>query len=97
MAKQFFVYIMASRRNGTLYIGMTSNLVQRVWHHKQGVVEGFTSKYAVKMLVYFEPHETAEFAVTREKQLKKWERAWKIRLIERDNPEWGDLYGTICI
>ncbi len=96
MAKQFFVYIMASRRNGTLYVGVTSDLVQRVWHHKEGVVEGFTSKYAVKMLVYFEPHETAESAITREKQLKKWERAWKIRLIEEVNPGWRDLYGDIC-
>ena len=86
---------MASRRNGTLYIGVTSNLVQRVWHHKQDLVEGFTSKYRVKMLVYFEPHETAESAITREKQLKKWERAWKIRLIEECNPEWRDLYSTI--
>ncbi len=96
MAKQFFVYIMASRRNGTLYVGVTSDLVQRVWHHKEGVVEGFTSKYAVKMLVYFEPHETAESAITREKQLKKWARAWKIRLIEEVNPGWRDLYGDIC-
>ena len=97
LAKHFFIYIMASRRNGTLYIGVTSNLVQRVWHHKQGMVEGFTRKYGVKMLVYFEPHETAESAITREKQLKKWERVWKIRLIEQNNPEWRDLYSTICI
>jgi putative endonuclease len=97
VAKQFFVYIMASRRNGTLYIGVTWNLVQRVWNHKQGLPEGFTSKYSVKMLVYFELHETAESAITREKQLKKWERAWKMRLIEESNPEWRDLYSTICI
>ena len=97
VAKQFFVSIMASRRNGALYIGVTSNPVQRVWHHKQDVVEGFTRKYGVKMLVYFEPHETAESAITGEKQLKKWERAWQIRLIEQSNPEWRDLYGTICI
>ena len=88
---------MASRRNGTLYIGVTSNLVQRVWHHKQDVVEGFTRKYGVKMLVYFELHGSAESAITREKQLKKWERAWKIRLIERSNPEWRDLYSKISI
>ncbi len=87
----------ASRRNGTLYIGVTSNPVQRVWNHKQGLAEGFTSKYGVKMLVYFEPHETSESAITREKQLKKWERAWKMRLIEESNPEWRDLYSTICI
>ena len=71
---------MASRRNGTLYIGVTSNLAQRVWLHKQRTIKGFTQKYDVKMLVYFETHETAESAITREKQLKKWERAWKIRL-----------------
>jgi putative endonuclease len=88
---------MASRRNGTLYIGVTSNLVQRVWHHKEGAVEGFTRKYGVKLLVYFEPHETADSAITREKQLKKWERAWKIRLIEQTNPEWRDLYSVISI
>ena len=97
MAKQFFVYIMASRRNGTLYIGVTSNLIQRVWNHKQGLVEGFTSKYQVGMLVYLEPHETAESAIIREKQLKKWERAWKIRLAEHSNPEWRDLYWTISV
>ena len=104
MAKQFFVYIMASRRNGTLYIGVTSNLSQRVWNHKQGLVEGFTSKYCVKMLVYFEPHETAESAITREKQLKKWERRSLvipakagIGLIEQSNPEWRDVYSTISI
>jgi putative endonuclease len=79
VAKQFFVYIMASRRNGTLYIGVTSNLVQRVWNHKQGLAEGFTSKYSVKMLVYFEPHETAESAITREKRHSR----------EGGNPEVG--------
>ena len=71
--------------------------MQRVWNHKEGLVEGFTSKYSVKTLVYFEPHETAESAITKEKQLKKWERAWKMRLIEESNPEWKDLYSTICI
>jgi putative endonuclease len=95
--KKFFVYIMASRRNGTLYIGVTSNLVQRVWFHKQGSIEGFTRKYSVKKLVYFEVHEIGESAITREKQLKKWERAWKIKLIEQGNPEWRDLYDTISI
>ncbi len=97
VAKQFFVYIMASRRNGTLYVEVTSNLVQRVWHHKQDLVEGFTRRYGVKMLVYFEAHENAASAIIREKQLKKWERDWKIRLIEQSNPEWRDLYSTICI
>jgi len=97
VAKQFFVSIMASRRNGTLYNGVRSNLIQRVWNHKQGLVEGFTSEYQVGMLVYLEPHETAEFAITREKQFKKWERAWKIRLVEHSNPEWRDLYCTISV
>jgi putative endonuclease len=78
---------MASRRNGPLYTGVTSNLVQRVWHHKENAVEGFTQNYDVKMLVYFESHDTAESAIAREKQVKKWNRAWKIRLIERSNPE----------
>jgi putative endonuclease len=77
----------ASRRNGTLYIGVTSNLIQRVWNHKWGLVEGFTSKYQVGKLVYLEPHETAESSITKEKQLKKWERAWEIRLVEHSNPE----------
>jgi putative endonuclease len=79
-----------------LYIGVTSNLAQRIWQHKQGVVDGFTKKYRVKNLVYFELHDTAESAITREKQIKKWERAWKLRLIEENNPEWKDLYGLIC-
>lgn len=72
VGKQFFVYIMASKRNGTLYIGVTSNLAQRVWQHKQNAVEGFTRKYGVKMLVFYESHDTAESAIAREKQLKKW-------------------------
>jgi putative endonuclease len=89
------VYILASKRNGTLYIGVTSNLVQRIWQHKEGLVEGFTKKYNIKLLVYFEVHETVESAITREKQMKKWERAWKIKLIERNNPEWRDLTDMI--
>jgi putative endonuclease len=89
------VYILASKRNGTLYIGVTSNLVQRIWQHKEGLVEGFTKKYNIKLLVYFEVHETVESAITREKQMKKWERAWKIRLIEKDNSEWRDLTDMI--
>jgi putative endonuclease len=95
MSKQFCVYILASQRNGTLYIGVTSYLVQRIWQHKQGLVDGFTKKYGVKTLVYFEIHDTAENAITRENQIKKWERAWKLRLIEENNPEWKDLYGLI--
>ena len=95
MPKQFYVYILASKRNGTLYIGVTSNLVQRTWQHKEGQVEGFSKKYGIKNLVYFEVHETAESALTREKQMKKWERAWKISLIEQNNAEWRDLTVTL--
>ncbi len=95
MPKQFYVYILASKRNGTLYIGVTSNLVQRTWQHKEGQADGFSKKYGIKNLVYFEVHETAESALTREKQMKKWERAWKIRLIERNNADWRDLTDMI--
>jgi putative endonuclease len=95
VAKKFYVYIMASKRNGTLYVGVTSNLVQRVWQHKEEQVEGFSSKYDVKLLVYFEVHDTAEGAIAREKQIKKWRRVWKLNLIERGTPEWKDLYETI--
>ena len=92
MNKYSYVYILASGRNGTLYIGVTSNLLQRVWQHKEGVVDGFTEKYGVKTLVWFEQHEDINAAITREKQLKKWRRAWKIELIERENSIWRDLY-----
>ena len=87
----FFVYISASRRNGTLYVGMTDNLARRVWEHQTGVVPGFTKKYGVKTLVWYEVHESRETAFRRERQLKKWNRAWKIALIERSNPDWRDL------
>jgi putative endonuclease len=86
------VYVLASRRNGTLYIGVTSNLAKRVWEHRTYAVAGFTRHYSVHMLVYFEFHETMENAIVREKQLKHWNRAWKLRLIERGNPQWRDLY-----
>ena len=86
---------MASRPNGTLYTGFSSNLVQRVWNHKNNMVEGFTEKYNVKHLVYYEVHESAESAITREKQIKKWRRKWKLRLIEEQNPQWEDLYSKI--
>ena len=93
------VYILASRRNGTLYIGVTSDLFSRVGLHKQDLIEGFTKKYRVHLLVYYEMHETMEAAIRREKHLKEWRRAWKIRLIESMNPEWFDLFdertGTI--
>lgn len=95
MEKQFFVYILASKRNGTLYTGITSNLVQRVWQHKQNMIVGFTNKYNVKILVWYEVYENAENAITREKQIKKWKRAWKLRLIEEKNPHWKDLYEEI--
>jgi putative endonuclease len=87
----FFVYILASRRNGTLYIGMTDNLARRVWEHQSGAVPGFTTKYGVKVLVWYELHESRETAFQRERQLKKWNRAWKLQLIERRNPTWRDL------
>jgi putative endonuclease len=93
--KQPAVYILASRRNGTLYIGVTSDLVQRVWQHKNDVIEGFTKKYGVHLLVYYELHEDMESAILREKQLKKWNRDWKLRLIEEENPDWNDLYPSI--
>jgi putative endonuclease len=96
MMKQFYVYILASKRNGTLYTGVTSNLTQRVWQHKNDMVEGFTRKYNVKKLVYYEVHDNAESAITREKRIKKWKRNWKLRLIEERNPQWKDLYDEIC-
>jgi len=91
----FYVYILASRRNGTLYIGMTDDLVRRVWEHRIGAVPGFTRKYVVKMLVWYEQNETRETAFHRERQIKKWNRAWKLRLIERSNPTWQDLAGDL--
>lgn len=93
--KQPAVYILASKRNGTLYVGVTSDLAARVWQHRNDVVEGFTKKYGVHMLVYFELHDDMESAIIREKRLKKWNRAWKLRLIEEMNPDWHDLYESI--
>jgi putative endonuclease len=87
----YFVYILASGKNGTLYIGVTNDLMRRVFEHKSDAVEGFTKKYRVHDLVYFEVTESIEGAILREKQLKKWNRAWKIRLIEESNPSWKDL------
>jgi len=95
MSKQPCTYILASKRNGTLYIGVTSNLIQRVWQHKNNQVEGFTKKYDVHLLVYYELHDTMEHAITREKQLKKWNRDWKVRLIEEKNSTWQDLWEAI--
>ena len=93
--KQPCVYILASRRNGTLYVGVTSNLVQRVWEHKNNLVQGFTERYGVHTLVWYESHETMESAIAREKAIKEWRRAWKLALIERGNPTWLDLYGDL--
>ena len=93
----FYVYILASRRNGTLYIGMTDDLLRRMWEHQNGVVSGFTREYGVKMLVWFEAHESRESAFGRERRLKKWNRAWKLELIERSNPEWKDLASELTL
>jgi putative endonuclease len=95
--KQFFVYILASQRNGTLYIGVTSDLAERIAQHKEKTFGGFTARYGVDKLVYFETHDDADSAILRETQLKKWNRAWKIRIIEEVNPRWDDLYDTVCI
>jgi putative endonuclease len=89
--KQYHVYILASERNGTLYIGVTSDIAKRIHEHKNGMVSGFTSKYGVYKLVYFESTENVMSAITREKNLKKWKREWKLRLIEENNPLWKDL------
>jgi len=85
------VYLLASRRNGTLYIGVTSNLIQRIYQHRDGLIAGFTREYDVKILVWFEQHATMESAIQREKRIKKWNRAWKLELIEKDNSDWRDL------
>ena len=89
------VYILANRRNGTLYVGVTSDLPRRVWEHKSGVVGGFTKRYGIHRLVHAEVHATMEEAILREKRIKKWRRAWKIRLIQEANPDWRDLYEEI--
>ena len=91
----FYVYILASRRNGTLYIGMTDDLPKRVWQHREGMLPGFTKRYDVKTLVWMEEHDSRESAFLRERQLKKWNRDWKLRLIENDNPNWRDLWGDL--
>lgn len=96
MSKKPAVYMMASKPKGTLYIGVTSNLPQRIWQHKNEVVDGFTKKYFTHTLVYYEVHETMESAIVREKQLKHFKREWKIELIDEQNPDWKDLYDTIA-
>ena len=95
MERQPAVYILASKRNGTLYAGVTSDLVSRVWAHRMDAVPGFTREYKVKVLVYYELHATMYAAITREKQIKKWNREWKLRLIEKSNPDWIDLWDQI--
>ena len=95
MTKGGYLYIMTNQKNGTLYVGVTSDLVRRVHEHREGVVEGFTQKHRLKRLVYFERHDEIEFAIAREKTVKRWQRAWKVELIERDNPEWKDLWPEI--
>ena len=95
MSKQPCVYILASKKNGTPCIGVTSDLVKRVWEHKNDFVEGFTKRYGVHTLVRYEIHETMESAITREKALKFWKRAWKLELIEKSNPKWNDRYDEV--
>ena len=95
MAKRMWVYILASQRNGTLYTGVTSDLIRRVWQHRNHEVEGFTKRYGVDLLVYYEEFGEPEFAIQREKSLKKWPRKWKLDLIEKGNPEWRDLWDDI--
>ena len=93
--KTYYIYLMASQKNGTLYLGVTNDLVRRVWQHKSNVNEGFTKKYSVHLLVWYEATIDVKVAIQREKQMKKWRRQWKINLIEKENPNWCDLYDTL--
>jgi putative endonuclease len=95
MMKHPAVYMLASQRNGTLYIGVTSDLVQRIWQHREGLADGFTKQYGLKILVWYEQHETMESAISREKAMKKWLRKWKLATIEKSNPDWVDLWPAI--
>jgi putative endonuclease len=95
LMKQFYVYILASERNGTLYVGVTSSLLQRTYQHRTKTYEGFSSRYRIGRLVYFEQTNDAHAALTREKQIKGWKRQWKIELIEKKNPDWCDLYSNV--
>jgi putative endonuclease len=92
----FYVYMLTNKRNGTLYIGMTDDLVRRIWQHREGTLDGFTKAYDLKTLVWLEEHESRESAFTRERQMKKWNRAWKLRAIEKGNPDWRDLWDEIA-
>ncbi len=96
MARGGFVYILSNRPNGTLYVGVTNNLIRRTYEHREGLVAGFTKRYGVKKLVYFEQHATMPLAIQREKNIKHWSRAWKIDLIRSQNPKWQDLYEEIA-
>lgn len=96
MQKGGFVYIMASRRNGTIYIGVTSDLPKRAWEHREGQIKGFTKRYGCKLLVWHQHFEEIEQAIRREKQMKEWQRGWKLRAIEEMNPDWNDLFESIC-
>ena len=93
--KAGYVYIMANRKNGTIYIGVTSDLIARIYQHREGLVPGFTKRYGCKLLVYFEVYDDLQDARLREKQMKEWKRSWKVRLIEESNLEWADLYPTL--
>ena len=96
MSKPMYVYILASKKNGTLYIGVTNDIIRRVWEHRDDLIEGFTKRYCVHRLVYYEIHEDPERAIQREKTMKRYIRRWKINLIEQDNPDWNDLYEGIA-
>ena len=95
MSKQPAVYILSSKRNGTIYVGVTSDLLKRVWEHRNNLAEGFTKRYGVHQLVWYELHGSLESAIKREKRLKDWKRKWKVQLIEKTNPNWEDLYPSI--
>jgi putative endonuclease len=95
MDKQPAVYILSSRKNGTLYVGVTSDLIQRIWEHRNDLVEGFTKRYGVHHLVWYEMHESMDSALKREKRMKDWKQEWKVQLIEKTNPNWEDLYYSI--
>lgn len=95
VSKSYHVYILASRRNGTLYVGVTSDLAKRIWEHKNNMVKSFSQKHALHRLVYFEAHEDPTEAILREKRIKKWNRQWKVDLINKSNPEWKDLYDKV--
>jgi putative endonuclease len=96
MERHFFVYILANHRYGTFYVGVTNDLIRRVWEHKNGFVDGFTRRHSLHRLVWYEVHATAYEAITREKLIKKWHRDWKVNLIQGMNPDWDDLYAAIA-